>query len=493
MTKKFKAPVRLTAETVRGFIEVFLLDKFDGSTPTPSVHDEWWEMCCSPTTLVGIAAPRGHAKSTAITIGYTLANICHRYKKYVVIVAKTEEVAIDFLTIIRDELRHNSALKDVYDIAAMPTDGKTDCIIRFTNGDEARIRVRGAGQSVRGMLWNHTRPDLVVIDDLEDDEAVESVERRRKLYKWVMNALLPLISLERGDVRIIGTILHDDSVLMKIMKSKSWKTRLYKAHKSFSDFTEKLWPEYWTEKRLREKRQTYIDAGDPEGYSQEYLNDPSDLQNPYFRDEDFIPMDEDDHKKPKSYYVGVDFALSSKTSADYTVMTVGGYDADGILHIVDQRRLRTDDTADIIDELFFIMDFWKDISYFIFEGGVIANAVEPPFRTEMARRNKFAPVQKYPPIGDKKLRAASIQQRMRSGAVRYDFDTNWFEDHRHELKKFPRGTKDDQVDAIAWLGRGIDEFVEAPTQDELSEEKWGEMAEEYGEDLDDYDYDTGGY
>jgi predicted phage terminase large subunit-like protein len=489
--KVFKPKVRLTAATVRGFTEVFLLDSFDGSTPSPSVHDEWWEMCCSPTKLVGIAAPRGHAKSTAITIAYTLANICHRFKQYVVIVAKTEEVAIDFITIIRDELRHNQDLRDVYDIQSLPTDGKTDCIVRFTDGSEARIRARGAGQSVRGMIWKHTRPDLVVIDDLEDDEAVESADRRTKLKNWVLKALIPVVSKTRGDIRIIGTILHDDSVLMNIMKSSAWKTALYKAHTGFNDFTNKLWPEYWTEKALRETRQTYIDMGDPEGYSQEYLNDPSDLQNPYFKDDDFIPMDELDHKKPKSYYVGVDFALSDNNTSDYTVMTTGGYDSDGVLHIVNQRKLRTDDTAVIIDELFSIMNTYH-IEYFLFEGGVIANAVKPPFRVEMRKRNKFSYIETYTPIGNKRLRAASIQQRMRSGGVRYDIEAEWFEDHKHELKRFPRGTKDDQVDAIAWLGRGIDDFVEAPTADEESEDKWSSLLDEHGVDLDTHDYSDGG-
>ena len=108
----------------------------------------------------------------------------------------------------------------------------------------------------------------------------------------------------------------------------------------------------------------------------------------------------------------------------------------------------------------------------LWEGGAIANAVLPAFKTEMRRRNSYFSVHTYTPIQDKKLRASSIQQRMRSGGVRYNTDTDWFADHQVELKKFPRGKKKDRVDAIAWLGRGIDEFIPSQTQDELDQEEW---------------------
>jgi len=462
---------RLTGEATRGFVELFLNSKYDGATPTPDVHDEWWDLFCSNYPRVAIAAPRGHAKTTALTVGYALANICLRYKKYVVVVANTEEVANDFLSEIRDALRGNKELRDMFGIRGLPTDGATNCIVEFTDGSRARIRTKGAGQKVRGMLWNGTRPDLIVVDDLEDDEAVESVERRRKLRNWLMKALFPSISQSRGEIRVVGTILHNDSALKSLIESKAWKTKLYKAHKSFDDFSDLLWPDMWTEQKLRDKRQEYIDIGDPEGYSQEFLNDPSDLQNPFFRDEDFIPMTEDDHSRPKTYYVGCDFALSDASYSDFTVFTVGGYDSDGVLHIVDERRVRTNDTAVVIDELFSILARWNPEMY-IFEGGVIANAIEPSFKLEMRKKNKWAGIHTYTPIQDKRLRAASIQQRMRSGGVRHDAEAAWFEDHKHELRKFPRGKKKDRVDAIAWLGRGIDEFMEAGTEEEEYEDEW---------------------
>lgn len=469
---KTKKPLkRLSGEAVQSFVELFLNDKYDGATTTPAIHIEWWDMFCYNYPRVAIAAPRAHAKTTALTIGYTLANVCLRHKKYVVIVANTEEVANDFLSEIRDAFRSNQAIRDMFGVKSMPTDGATNCIVEFNDGHRIRIRTKGAGQKVRGMLWQGTRPDLIMVDDLEDDEAVESQDRRAKLKNWLMKALFPAISQSRGEIRVVGTILHNDSALKSLIESSAWMTKLYKAHEGFNDFSNLLWPTMWTEEKLRAKRQEYIDMGDPEGYSQEFLNDPSDLQNPFFREEDFIPMDEEDHKRPKTYYVGCDFALSDKSYSDYTVLTVGGYDASGTLHIVDERAIRTNDTSVVIDELFSLIGRWKP-DMFIFEGGVIANAIEPAFKVEMRKKNKWSKIHTYTPILDKRLRAASIQQRMRSGGVRHDIEAAWFEAHQHELRKFPRGKRKDRVDAIAWLGRAIDEFMEADTLEEEWHDAW---------------------
>jgi len=489
--RKSKVVAHLSAAAVRSFSEIFLQDRYDGGVASPAVHDEWWEMCCSLHPRVAIAAPRNHAKTSAITFAYTLASILLRYKRYVIIVANTEEVAKDFLGMIRDALRLNKDLRDSFDVKGWEKDGSTDCVVTFKDGARARIMVRGAGQRIRGRIWDGTRPDLIVIDDLEDDEAVESAERRHKLLNWLRKAVFPSVSLERGQVRVVGTILHLDGALIKLINSSAWYSKIYKAHKGFNDFSELLWPTRWTEKELRRVRQEYIDTGDPEGYSQEYLNDPSDLQNPYFREEDFVPMDELDKQKPKSYYVGCDFALSDKKYSNYTVLTVGGYDSEGMLHIVDERRIRTDDTAVIIDELFSIHNRWHP-EMFIFEAGIIANAILPVFYLEMRKRNKYGKVHAYTPILDKKLRAASIQQRMRSGGVRYDSETSWYDEHKEELKTFPKGTDKDRVDAIAWLGRAIDEFVEAPTETELEDAEWqNEYDETMQEDV--FDYSVTGY
>lgn len=472
------------------FSEVFLVKNYDGSLAVPDIHKEWWKMCLSRKRLVSIAAPRGHAKSTSITLAYTLANIVFRKKKYVIVVGNNEDTASELMGMLRSELQDNEELREMFDIVSLDKDLSTEVIVRFGDGHRARIIAKGAGQKVRGRNWRGTRPDLIVIDDLEDDEMVESDTRRAKIKAWVLKALIPAMSRASGQVRMIGTILHDDGVLMNTIKSKAWHSKLYKAHRSFDDFSDILWPEMYDEEALKEVRQNFIDTGDPEGYSQEYLNDPSDLRNAFFRVDDMLPMEAHDHNRLKSYYIGCDFALSDQNYSDYTVMIVGGYDEEGTLHIVHEERIRSEDVNEIVDLLFSLLDRYKP-EYFIWEKGVLDNAIRPPFYEEMHRRNKFASIQTYAAIGDKRLRASSIQQRMRAGAVKFNTGEEWFPAFREELRKFPKGEKKDRVDAIAWLGRGIDEFAEAPTDDEIYEREWQDQFEMSGHF--DLDYTGTGY
>ena len=469
----------ITPEILRSFSETFLVKNYDGSLDVPNVHLEWWDMCLSKHRLVSIAAPRGHAKSTSITLAYTLASLMFRKKKYAIIVGNNEDTASELLGILRTELQENELLRDVFGITSLPKDLATEIRVRFEDGHQFRIIAKGAGQKVRGRQWRGTRPDLIVIDDLEDDEMVESDTRRAKIKGWVLKALMPAMSRVNGQIRMIGTILHDDGVLMTTIKSKAWHSALYKAHKSFDDFSDILWPEMYEEEALREVRQTFIDTGDAEGYSQEYLNDPSDLRNAFFRVVDMLPMEDVDHNREKAFYVGCDFALSDKNYSDYSVMVVGGYDSEGTLHIVDEHRVRTEDVNVIVSMLFDVLELWNP-EYFIWEKGLLDNAIRPAFYEEMVRRNKFAQIQTYPAIGDKRLRAAGIQQRMRAGYVKYDQDAEWFPEHKDELRRFPRGEKKDRVDAMAWLGRGVDEFAEAPTQEELENMEWEDMFDNAG-------------
>ena len=76
---------------------------------------------------------------------------------------------------------------------------------------------------LRGLRWNNKRPNLVVVDDLENDEAVVNRDRREKLKRWFNGALLPCLS-DTGIVRVVGTILHLDSLLESLMPENQLNT-----------------------------------------------------------------------------------------------------------------------------------------------------------------------------------------------------------------------------------------------------------------------------
>jgi hypothetical protein len=469
--------MRITAEHVEALAGVYLSPHYDQPVATPDFHRECWERYCSDHPACATAAPRSHAKSTALTHDFILANVLLRVEEYVIIIGASEESAVEHLGDIANELRDNDALISHFKVKGFIQDQKTDIIIECTDGHQFRILARGAEQKIRGRKWRGKRPGLIVCDDLEDDEQVESKDRRKKFSRWFFRACKQ--ALRRGGrIRVHGTVLHIDSLLMHLCKNKSWNSRLYKAHNAFQDFANILWPEAFSELRLRDIREEFIREGDSAGYSQEYLNDPQDFEDRYLRAEQFVPMQEQDRDAFKKFYVGVDFAISKKDSSNRTSFTIGGKDALNLTHIVDQRVGRMDSLA-IIEEFFFIQECWNPDMFFV-ENGQIWKAIEPILTQEMLARDQWINITPLTPILDKKSRGRAFQKRMRAGGARFNTEASWFPEYREELLLFTGDAEamlDDQFDSTATLFLGLEKISPLEEDDQVDEEYAEELAE----------------
>jgi predicted phage terminase large subunit-like protein len=464
----------LTSEIIFGFQGTLLSSGYDNPQPTPEFHKELWELACSDAPRVAVAAPRGHAKSTAVTHSYVLANVLFRESTFVLLISNTEGQASQFLGDIKKELAENDDLRDLFGIDKFLKETETDIIVRTKDRQHFRIVAKGSGQKLRGVKWFGRRPDLIVCDDMEDDDQVMNQDRRTKFRNWFYNALLPAGS-DHCKIRMVGTILHLDSLLERLMNDSTWVSQRYAAHDE--DFSWILWPEKFPQERLEMIRQGYINQGNAAGYYQEYLNVPIDPYNAYFRPTDFQDMADEDYDAPKNYYAAADFAISSKQHADRTTIVVGGIDPDGYLSVVDLRIGRWD-SKEIIDELISVQRMW-DPEIFTVESGHIEKSIGPYLNEEMLKTGVFLNLHKEVPTQDKETRARSIQARMRAGGVKFDKEAPWYQELEDELLTFPRGRHDDIVDAMAWLGLTLDKYSASPTQEEIEYDEWEAELDEY--------------
>ena len=481
----------LDSSIIHGFTQSLLQRKFDQPVATPPLHLEMWDYCCSGAKQVAIAAPRSHAKSTAISFSYVLAAVLFREHKFVIICSGTESQSTLFLGDIKQELIENDELIKLFGVKKFVKLSETDIIVEMEDGHRFRIVAKGAEQQLRGIKWSGTRPDLIIGDDLESDEAILNGDRREKFRRWFYGALLPARAAG-GKVVIVGTILHMDSLLERIMapppgtkliydglksypnaKNAYWKAIKYKAHNE--DFSKVLWPEKFSVLELKALRQSFHDQGLADVYSREYLNYPVDENTAYFRRDDFLPLTSDDLESHLAYYAAIDFAVSTHERADYTVIAIIGVNSKGTLLVKDIRRGRWD-AAEIINEMFTVQRRYKP-ELFTVEKGTIEKALGPFLRKEMMERNVYLNLHPLTPTKDKMSRARSIQARMRSGGIRFDKDASWYPTLEDEMVRFPKDRHDDQVDALAWVGLTIDQIQEAPTIKELEE---SEYEDEYG-------------
>lgn len=464
--KKLK---RLSSEMVEGFVAAFLLKNFDGSKPIPDFHRELWKLCCSDNPNVVIAAPRGHGKSTAITLAYALATLVFGIRSYMIIIASTYEEACEFLRAMADELKNNEAMEEVFGIPKFEKDSENDVIVRM--GDLTfRVIAKGSGQKIRGRKWMNRRPDLIVIDDLEDDEAIMNADRREKLRKWFLSAVLPAGS-DNCDFRMVGTVLHFDSLLERLLNDESWESVRFKAHADFSDFSEILWPDMWPIERLQKLRQRFINQGNAEGYSQEMLNTPIVAENAYFRRDDMLPMMPGDLEQSLIYYAAADLAISTKDRGNYTVITVAGVDCMGYTNIVDVRRGRWDSHG-IIEEILSVHERYHP-DQFAIERTHVEQTIGPFLKAEMRKRGVYPNMIPIYPVGDKPSRARAFQAMMRAGIVKFNKGATWWPDLEDEMCKFTNsGAKtgfDDQVDTLAYIGMLVEGTRRPETVDELDE------------------------
>ncbi len=471
----------LDAEAVNGITLGLLAAKYDNPKPIPPFHKEMWALCTSDKKKVAIAAPRGHAKSTAITHAYVLAEMLSQHKSFCLLVSDTEGQAAEFLGDIKAELEENDALKQIFNVKMLLKSTETNIICLMEGGHQFRIQAKGSEQKVRGIKWRGKRPDLIVCDDIENDESVMNIDRRRKFANWFMKALMPCGS-DTCSFRVVGTILHLDSMLQKLIEDETWDHLFYEAENGF--FENILWPEQWPEKRLRAEYAAYKAQGDPEGYSQEYRNKPVSIEDAFFNSDYFFDFERDGKRAllPNlEYFAAADFAISEKERADYTAIVVGGMSPEGILHIVDVKKGRWD-AERIIDELLSTQKMY-DINVFTFETAKIDKAIGPFLEREMQRRGVYMNIERMTPTQSKTMRATSIRAMHKSGSIRYDHEASWYADFLTELLMVggsgPRGKHDDMFDAFSYLGLTIDQFWDAMSDEDIEDEEYEQELEDY--------------
>ena len=456
--------IEVTEDLVAGFTETFLQDDFDDPRPSPPFHRKMWGLFCCDAPKVAVAAPRGHAKSTAGTLAYGLSSALFGAHDFILIVSATEALAAAHLSNMARVLEENEDLKVEFDVTIV-RNNETMLVVRVGSREFCVIG-KGAEQKVRGLLWRNKRPSLILVDDLEEDEAVLSPERREKLRNWFFNALIPCGSV-KVKVRFVGTILHLDSLLSRLLEDDQWLTAVFRAHKSYDDFSELLWPERITEKTLRAWRAQYKD--NPSGYSQEYLNQPVADVDSFFRKSDFRQMEDKDFRSPKVHYASLDFALG-RQAGDNTAFAVGGVDPEGILHILEVFAQKMD-TVEAVNKMFELQATY-DIDTWLVESENIAKAVGPFLQLEMQRRGVYLNLVMIRPDKEKQKRAVPFKARMRSRGVKWPMGAEWFAPLQGEMLNFPRGKRDDQVDALAYIGLHIDKLLPSQTREELEQEMW---------------------
>jgi hypothetical protein len=236
---------------------------------TPPFHYEsikaWW----STVPRIGEMAFRGAAKSTRAEEALAaMAGV--RFFKYALIVGNSETRAVERLSAIKHEMLTNERYITAFGDLQGPT--WNDAEILLANG--VMIKAFGARQSMRGAKHWDQRPDMLFVDDVEDEDNVSSKEQRDKLFRWFWRSLIPACEPD-ARIRIAGTPLHPESLLERLRKESGWPFPVYPivmpAVTEPQYWVQSNWPGRYPLEKIREIRDSFAKVGDLEGFVQEYL------------------------------------------------------------------------------------------------------------------------------------------------------------------------------------------------------------------------------
>jgi predicted phage terminase large subunit-like protein len=289
-------------------------------------HKELFEITEDETQkTVVIEAFRGSGKTTIMGTSYAIWSIlgCQQ-RKFVLIIAKTESQARQYLANIKAELESNGLLRADLGPFEEPNDEwRAVSIVLPKYG--ARIMVASIESSIRGIKHGPHRPQLIICDDLEDLDIVKTQESRDKMFQWLMGDIIPLGEKDTRLI-VIGTRLHNDSIITRLKNAILTGTMrgIARAYPFLDDDDKPLWQDkYTTEAEVETLRKSLPST---QAWEREYMlriiaDDDQVVRPEWIQSYETLPQD--DAANFRYAASGVDPAISEKETADYTAMVSG--------------------------------------------------------------------------------------------------------------------------------------------------------------------------
>ena len=175
---------------------------------------------------VTVEGPRGCAKSTVLTFLFPLWCICHNIEDYIILFAETYEQAMKYLKEIRSELETNEKLAKSYPNACGRGSEWNNDGILTRNG--VRVEALGSGQAVRGRKKGAARPSLMVMDDVEGDDAAYSSKMRDHTRDWATSGVMKA-GRPGTNIILAGTVIHRECLVAHCGRRPGWKRLPYKS------------------------------------------------------------------------------------------------------------------------------------------------------------------------------------------------------------------------------------------------------------------------
>ena len=340
---------------------------------------------------------RGHAKSSHMSLMIPIWLMMQEEIKTLVLVGKSQDDAKRMLSKVQANLESNGRI--IADFGKQVgfgswTEGE------FTTSSGIKFIAMGRGQSPRGLSSEDSfRPDYIIIDDIDDDELVNSPKRVSKLLDWIKEALFGSMDMGRGRFILVGNRIHKNSVLANVVKMPDiYHTKINALDKN----GEVAWQAKYSKKEIEEACK-FI------GYrasQKEYFNNPI-VEGTVFRNE-WISWNKCPTAKQMDYIVVyTDPSFKGGANSDYkAVVTLGKKGTK--LYVMDC-FVRQCSVSAMISYLYDVAETLPETTQYLMEANFTQDAILDEFITEGDERGWQMPISgDYRKKPDKFMRIEAI-------------------------------------------------------------------------------------
>lgn len=313
----------------------------DGNITWADAHFAWARMALAWTQPVAgpgehrtaVIAPRECGKSTWWFLILPLWAAANGHSRFAAAFANAGAQAETHLSTFKTELETNALIRADYPDLCTPARRRSGSTVADRAGmlhqrNGFVFAARGIDAAVLGMKVLDARPDLIIMDDIEPDEANYSPAQAEKRLGTVTDAILPLNIYARvvfvGTVTMPGSIMHQLVKAAQGVETEDWikdegiVPHHFRPLVTKDDGTEvSIWPAKWPTAWLQSIRHT-------RSFAKNYDNDPMAREGVYWVREDFK------HGEPEGRHctrtiLAVDPAVTSRKTSDFTGLAVVGY------------------------------------------------------------------------------------------------------------------------------------------------------------------------
>jgi hypothetical protein len=406
---------------------------------TPPFHYEIIDDWHGPSKRVIELAFRGAGKSTIAEEG-VIIDACYRRFKNGIIIGESFTRASERLSAIKHEIDFNEHVATLFGSlhGAVWNEDK----VLLTNG--VVIQAFGRGMSLRGTKHEDVRPDFCLIDDIEDEESVNTPEGRDKTQQWLMRTLLPALA-PRARVRMLANMLDPDCLAVRLRRTGVWTVREYPwEYLEPGGARQATWPARFPLDHIDTVRSEYEQAGMLSEYQQEYMVQASDPSARTFKTEMMRVEPQVRSWQPTwamydpARTVGAKSAHTGKVVFSWVGTRLVVWEGDGQLWMPDQ----------IISDMFTTFSTYNPIEIGVEKEG-LEEFIMQPLRAEQTRRHEIIPVKVMPAPTGKLAFIRSLQPFFSAGEIVFARELPVL---KQQLLSFPTG-RIDVPNALAYALR----------------------------------------